>query len=147
MTDYLEALFISLVFPRGVMKPLLQRAVPATPGKALALPKAGLCCRALKNNCVPPFEGTSQLLTSRESAHQPAQDLLVWEAESSREFPCLILTETTNISLAGGKLPMTPRRAVAWTMLNKASHHINSIISYQSAFFLSCLLGHQSVER
>lgn len=146
LTDYLEALFISLVFPRGVMKPLLQRAVPAMPGKALAVPMAGLCCSALKNNCVPHFEGTPQFLTSRESAHQSAQDLLVWEAEWSREFPCLTLIETTSISLAGGKLPVILRRAVAWTMLKKASHHTNSIITYQSAFFLSCLLGHQSVE-
>lgn len=135
LTDYLEALFISLVFPRGVMKPLLQRAVPATPGKALAVPTAGLCCSALKDNCVPHFEGTPQFLTSRESAHQSAQDLWVWEAEWSREFPCLTLIETTSISLAGGKLPVILRRAEAWTMLKKASHHTNSIITFQSAFF------------
>lgn len=54
--------------------------------------------------------------------------------------------KTTNISLAGGKLLMTPKRAVAWTVLKKASCPINSVISYQSAFFLSCLFGHQSVE-
>lgn len=45
-----------------------------------------------------------------------------------------------NISLAGGKLPVTPKHAVVWTTLKKPSRHINSFISYQSAFFLSCLL-------
>lgn len=70
----------------------------------------------------------------------------MWEAKSSREFPLLALIKTINISLAGGKLLMTPKRAVAWTMLKKASCHINSIISYQSAFILSCLFGHKSVE-
>jgi len=38
------------------MKPLLQRVTTAMPGKALAFPETGLCCRALKHNCVSILE-------------------------------------------------------------------------------------------
>lgn len=140
LIDYLEAQFISLVFPCGVMKALLQRAVPATARQSPCCPQGRPVLQCPKEQLCPHLWGASQFLTSGESAHQPAQDLFVWEAKSSREFPPLALIETTNVFLTGGKLPMTLKRAVAWTMLKKASRHINSIISYRSAFFLSCLL-------
>lgn len=87
---------ISLVFPRAVMKPLLQRAVPATPGKALK-------SRALASGAAVPCRTTlCPPLRLTPAPHQwrlCTADLFMWEAKSSREFPPLALTETTNISL------------------------------------------------
>lgn len=108
--------------------------------KPLLSPRQACVAVPQRTTASPPLRHISIPHKWRVCTHQPAQDLFVWEAKSSREFPPLALIEATNISLAGGKLPMTLKRAVAWTMLKKASRHIISIISYQSAFFLSCLL-------
>ena len=75
-----------------------------------------------------------------ESLHTSRHGIcLCGKQKANREFLPLALMETMNISLAGGKLPMTPKHAVVWTMLKKPPCHINNFISYQSAFFLSCL--------
>lgn len=80
-----------------------------------------------------------------ESLHTSQHGIyLSGKQKANREFLSLTLMETTNISLAGSKPPMTPKHAVVWTMLKKASHHINSFIRSISFFFSSAFRSPKS---